>query len=120
MADSFGLPEVLREVFAKVKLEDITDAIRNVTLADFTHLIDLAKGRELNGETITKLYEEARKLPGVGTALMAAALVIFVIMFCFPMAAATTFLTLLGFTSIGPAAGMVLGESQFPNLLTLW
>jgi hypothetical protein len=108
MADNFGLPEVLRDLFAKVKLEDITDAIRNVTLADFTHLINQAKGRELNSETITNLFEEARKLPGVGTTLMAAALVIFVIMFCFPMAAATPFLTLLGFTNIGPAAGMNL------------
>jgi hypothetical protein len=107
MASSgFNLPDSLRELFANVKLEDITSAIKNITLADFTHLFNMAKGRELNAETITKLYEEARKLPGVGTTLMAAALVIFVIIFCFPMAAATPFLAALGFTNIGPAAGM--------------
>lgn len=56
--------------------------------------------------TITKLYEEASKLHGAGSALMAAALVILIIIFCFPMTAATRFLTALGFTNIGPAAGM--------------
>jgi hypothetical protein len=102
----FSLPEGLHELFAKVNLTDITDAIKNVTLADFTHLMDFAKGRELNVETITKLYEEARELPGAGSTLMAAALVILIVIFCFPMAAATPFLSLLGFTNIGPAAGM--------------
>jgi hypothetical protein len=101
-----ALPDGLREVFANVNLEDITKAITNVTLADFTHLIDVAKGRELNADTITKLYEEASKLHGAGSALMAAALVILIVIFCFPMAVATPFLAALGFTNIGPAAGM--------------
>jgi hypothetical protein len=116
----FSLPEGLRELFAKVDLTDITNAMENITLTDFNHLMDFAKGRELNAETITKLYEEATKLPGVGTALMAAALVVFVIMFCFPMAAATPVLTMLGFTNIGPAAGMNVNKSSYIALLTLW
>jgi hypothetical protein len=110
-ANGFTLPDGLRELFANVNLEDIAKAIKNVTLDDFTHLFNIAKGRELNAETITNLYEAARKLPGVGTTLMAAALVIFVIIFCFPMAAATSFLTALGFTNFGPAAGMNVYKS---------
>lgn len=111
-ANGLALPDSLRELFANVNLEDITKAITNVTLADFTHLIDVARGRELNAETITKLYEEASKLHGAGTALMAAALVVFVIIFCFPMAAATPLLTALGFTNANLAAGMSVCESR--------
>jgi len=104
--NGLALPDGLHKLFTQVNLEDITKAITNVTLADFTHLINTAKGRELNAETVTKLYEEASKLHGAGTTLMAAALVMLVIIFCFPMAVATPFLTALGFTNIGPAAGM--------------
>jgi hypothetical protein len=105
-ANGLALPDGLRELFARVNTEDITGAIKNISLADFNHLADFAKGRELNADTISKLYEEARELPGAGSTLMAAALVILIIIFCFPMAAATPVLTLLGFTNIGPAAGM--------------
>jgi hypothetical protein len=119
MASSgFNIPDSLRDLFANVKLEDLTSAIKNITLADFTHLIDVAKGRELNAETITKLYEEASKLNGAGSALMAAALVILIIIFCFPMAAATPVLTFLGFTNIGPAAGIKFRTSSILALLT--
>jgi hypothetical protein len=105
-ANGLALPDGLRELFAKVNFTDITVAIENISLADFTHLAKFAKGRELNADTVNKLYEEASKLPGAGSTLMAAALVILIIIFCFPMAAATPFLSLLGFTNIGPAAGM--------------
>ncbi|KAI4851919.1 hypothetical protein E4T44_01832 [Aureobasidium sp. EXF-8845] len=111
-ANGLTLPDGLRELLARVNLEDVTGAIRNISLADFNHLAEFAKGRELNAETITKLYEEATRVPGVETTLMAAALVIFVIMFCFPMAAATPVLTLLGFTNIGPAAASLVAAFQ--------
>lgn len=117
-ANGLALPDALHKLFTQVNLEDMTKAVTNVTLADFTHLIDVAKGRELNTETITKLYEEASKLHGAGSALMAAALVIFVVIFCFLMAAATPLLTALGFTNIGPAAGMDAHESECLTLLT--
>ncbi|CAD0084363.1 unnamed protein product, partial [Aureobasidium vineae] len=113
MADNLHeLPEWLSQLFAKVNLEDITLAMRNITLRDFTHLVNFARGKELNATTITQLYEEASKLSGAGTALLAAALVIAVIIFCFPMAAATPFLTLLGFTNIGPAAASLIAYFQ--------
>lgn len=111
--NGLALPDGLHKLFTQVNLEDITKAITNVTLADFTHLINTAKGRELNAETVTKLYEEASKLHGAGTTLMAAALVMFVIIFCFPMAVATPFLTALGVTNIGPAAGTDVHKSLF-------
>jgi hypothetical protein len=104
-ANGLALPGGLHGLFAKVNLQDITTAMRNITLADFNHLAEFAKGRELNADTISKLYEEARKLPGAGSTLMAAALVILIIILCFPMAAVTPFLSLLGFTNLGPAAG---------------
>lgn len=100
-----NLPPWLRDLIKNVNLADMTKAITNVTLADFKHLIDTAKGRELNADTVKKLFDEAKKLPGAGTVLTAAALVVSVIIFCFPMALATPFLSALGFTSIGPAAG---------------
>lgn len=79
--------------------------MKNITLADFTHLINIAKGQELNVTTITKLYEEASKLSGAGTALITAALVVAVIAFCFPMSVAALFLTPLGFSINNVAAG---------------
>lgn len=99
------LPEWLGQLFTQVNLEDITHAMKNITLADFTHLINIARDQELSADTVTKLYEEASKLSGAGTALLAAALVIAVIAFCFPMAAAAMFLTPLGFTMNNIAAG---------------
>lgn len=104
-ANAHELPEWLHQLFTQVNLEDITQAMKNITLADFTHLINVAKGQELNAATITKLYEEASKLSGAGTALFTAALVIAVIAFCFPMTAAALFLTPLGFTMNNIAAG---------------
>ncbi|KAH0286483.1 hypothetical protein M436DRAFT_51169 [Aureobasidium namibiae CBS 147.97] len=111
-ANGLALPDGLHKLFTQVNLEDITKAITNVTLADFTHPVNTAKGRELNAETVTMLYEEASKLHGAGATLMAAALVTFVIIFCFPMAAATPFLTMLGFTNIGPAAASLVAVFQ--------
>ena len=104
-ANSHELPEWLHQLFTQVNLEDITSAMKNITLADFTHLINIAKGQEFNTTTVTKLYEEASKISGAGTALITAALVIAVIAFCFPMAAAALFPTPLGFTMNNVAAG---------------
>ncbi|KAG9530904.1 hypothetical protein KCU93_g2099, partial [Aureobasidium melanogenum] len=106
------LPEWLGQLFTQVNLEDITHAMKNITLADFTHLINIARGQELNADTVTKLYEEASKLSGAGTALIAAALVIAVIAFCFPMAAAAMFLTPLGFTMNNIAAASIASTFQ--------
>lgn len=99
------IPEWLHKLLTEANLNDITHAMTNVTLREVNHLVSFTKGRELNAETITKLYEEASKFSGAGTAVAAAALVIFVIIFHFPMAVATPVLTMLGFTNIGPAAG---------------
>lgn len=104
-ANAHELPEWLGQLFAQVNLEDITQAMKNITLADFIHLINIAKGQEFNTTTVIKLYEEASKLSGAGTALFTAALVIAVIAFCFPMAATALFLTPLGFTMNNIAAG---------------
>jgi hypothetical protein len=104
-ATGFALPDGLREVFANVNLEDIAKAITNVTLADFTHLLDVAKGHELNADTVAKLYEEARKLPGAGTTLTAVTLVISIINFYYPIAAITPLMTALGFTNHNLAGG---------------
>jgi hypothetical protein len=75
-ANGLALPDGLHGLFASVNLQDVINAMRNITLADFNHLAEFAKGRELNADTISKLYEEARKLPGAGSTVMAAALVI--------------------------------------------
>lgn len=45
-----NLPPWLRDLIKKVNLADMTKAITNVTLADFKHLIDTAKSRELNAD----------------------------------------------------------------------
>ncbi|KAG9598456.1 hypothetical protein KCU77_g9926, partial [Aureobasidium melanogenum] len=118
-ANGHELPEWLGQLFTQVNLEDITQAMENITLADFTHLINIARGQELNADSVTKLYEEASKLSGAGTALISAALVIAVIAFCFPMAAAALLLTPLGFTMNNIAAGefraVCLGHRQLDN-----
>ncbi|THY13457.1 hypothetical protein D6D01_08345 [Aureobasidium pullulans] len=106
------IPEWLHKLLTEVNLNDITHAMTNVTLREVNHLVSFTKGRELNAETITKLYEEASKFSGAGTAVAAAALVIFVIIFHFPMAVATPFLTMLGFTNIGPAAASLAATFQ--------
>lgn len=104
-ANSHERTEWLGQLFTQVNLENITQAMKNITLADFTHLINMARGQGLNATTVTKLYGEASKLSGAGTALITAALVIAVIAFCFPMAAAAAlFLTPLGFTMNNIAA----------------
>ncbi|CAD0092992.1 unnamed protein product [Aureobasidium mustum] len=105
-ANSHELPEWLHQLLTQVNLEEITSAMENITLADFTRLVNIAKGQELNVTTITKLYEEASKLSGAGTALIAAALVVAVIAFAFPMSVAAVFLTPLGFTMNNIAAAM--------------
>ncbi|KAH0142962.1 hypothetical protein KCU67_g13790, partial [Aureobasidium melanogenum] len=106
------LPEWLGQLFTQVNLEDITHAMKNITLADFTHLINIARGQELNADTVTKLYEEASKLSGAGTALLAAALVIAVIAFCFPMTTFAMFFTPLGFTMSNIAAASIASTFQ--------
>ncbi|KAG9681468.1 hypothetical protein KCU95_g14719, partial [Aureobasidium melanogenum] len=111
-AHGHEVPEWLHQFFTQVKLEDIAHAMRNITLADFTHLINIAKGQKLNATTVTKLYEEASKVSGAGTALFTVALVIAVIAFCFPMAAAALFLTPLGFTMNNIAAASIASTSQ--------
>lgn len=110
-ANALALPDGLHSLLTRVHLEDITKAITNVTLSDFTHLINTARGRELNAEIVTKLYAEASKLPGAGSALMAATFVIFVVIFCFPMAAAAPLLTALGFKNASLAADMFVCKS---------
>ncbi|KAI4736069.1 hypothetical protein E4T50_13427 [Aureobasidium sp. EXF-12298] len=110
--NGLALPDSLRELFANVNLEDITKAITNVTLTDFNHLINVAKGRELNTDTVIKLYEEASKVHGAGSALMAAGLVISVISFCFPMAALSPISTALGFVGYGIAPTSLVAALQ--------
>jgi hypothetical protein len=116
----FNLSERLRDLFANVKLEDITDAVRRTTLAEITHLFDMAKECEFNTATVTRLYEEARKLPSTGTIIAAATLVISVINFYYPMAAITPLLTALGFIDPAPAPGMDVCKPRLLTLLTLW
>lgn len=107
-ANSHELPECLHQLFTQVNLEDITRAMKNITLANFTYLITIARGQELDAATVTKLYEEASRLSGAGTALFTAALVVAVIAFCFPITAAALFLTPLGFRTTNIAAGVFL------------
>lgn len=104
-ANGLDLPEWLHKLFTEVNLEGITQAMTNVTLKDFTHLVDFVKGRELNADTITKLFEEANKLSGAGTAFAAACLVFSVIHICFPWALAAPFLNMIGFTVANLAPG---------------
>ncbi|THW03078.1 hypothetical protein D6D26_03780 [Aureobasidium pullulans] len=61
-ANGLDLPEWLHKLFTEVNLEGITQAMTNVTLKDFTHLVDFVKDRDLNADTITELFEEANKL----------------------------------------------------------
>ena len=104
-ANGLDLPEWLHKLFTEVNLEGITQAMTNVTLKDFTHLVDFVKGRELNADTITKLFEEANKLSGAGTAFAAACLVFSVIHICFPWALTAPFLNMIGFTVANLAPG---------------
>jgi hypothetical protein len=114
------LSDSLRDLFARIKLEDITNAIKHTTLAEITHLIDMAKECEFNAETFNKLYQEVRKLPSTGTIIAAATLVISVINFYYPVAAITPLLTALGFIDPAPAPGMDVCKPRLLTLLTLW
>jgi hypothetical protein len=105
------LSDSLRDLFARIKLEDITNAIKHTTLAEITHLIDMAKECEFNAETFNKLYQEVRKLPSTGTIIAAATLVISVINFYYPA---------LGFIDPAPAPGMDVCKPRLLTLLTLW
>ena len=117
-ANGLDLPEWLHKLFTEVNLEGITQAMANVTLKDFTHLVDFVKGRELNADTITKLFEEANKLSGAGTAFAAACLVFSVIHICFPWALAAPFLNMILFSLLqsammgGYGAPIVAGAIQ--------
>ncbi|KAI5198160.1 hypothetical protein E4T39_06877 [Aureobasidium subglaciale] len=112
------LPEWLHELLTQVDLQKITQAMTNISLHDFQRLAGFAKDRELNAETIKKLYEEAAKLSGAGTALTAAALVIAVIFLCFPWALASPLLTMLGFsTSIAATFQSLWGVNALFSLL---
>ncbi|THW84701.1 hypothetical protein D6D15_08639 [Aureobasidium pullulans] len=111
-ANGLDLPEWLHKLFTEVNLEGITQAMTNVTLKDFTHLVDFVKGRELNADTITKLFEEANKLSGAGTAFAAACLVFSVIHICFPWALAAPFLNMIGFTVTNLAPASIVSAFQ--------
>lgn len=94
-----------RALISQLKPHDTIEAIKTVTLKDLQHLAAIARDRPLNAETVKMLFEEAMKTHSVGTTAIAAALVIYIIIVCFPLAAVTPFLAALGFTSVGPAAG---------------
>ncbi|KAG9554039.1 hypothetical protein KCU71_g14715, partial [Aureobasidium melanogenum] len=106
------IPEWLHQLFIQVNLEDVTHATRRITLADLNHLINFTRGRELNVDTVTKLCEEASKLSGAGTPLIAAALIIAVIAFCFPGTAAALCSNPLGFIMNNVTAASIASTCQ--------
>jgi hypothetical protein len=96
----------IKTLVSQLKIQDLVNAIRTVTMNDIERVSNVARGRELNVDTMKLLFEEATKLHNTGNAMIAIGLVICVILLIFPMAVTTPFLATLGFTSVGPAAGI--------------
>jgi hypothetical protein len=108
--DQDGAPEGLWTLIKQLRIRDLVNAIKQITLDDFQHLANVARGRPLNLETFTLLCKEYSKTRTGCATLITVAIVVCTIILVYPMAVTSPFLNSLGFTDVGPAAGKTLGQ----------
>lgn len=104
-----GAPEDPWTLIKQLRIRDLVNAIKQITLDDFQHLANVARGRPLNLETFTFLWKGFIKMRTGCAILIAVAVVVCIILLVYPMVVASPFLAGLGFTNAGPAAGEMLG-----------
>lgn len=100
-----NVPEDIWTLIKQLRIRDLVNAVKQVVVDDFQHLVNVARGRPLNLETVTLLFKEFVKSRTGRTTLITLAVVVCIILVVYPMAVASPFLATMGFTSTGPAAG---------------
>ncbi|KAG9893935.1 SGNH hydrolase, partial [Aureobasidium melanogenum] len=106
------VPEDIWTLVKQLRIRDLVNAIKQIVLNDFQHLVNVARGRPLNLETVTLLFKEFVKTRTGCATLVTLAVVVGIILLVYPLAVASPFLATMGFTSAGPAAGSVGAAAQ--------
>ncbi|KAG9588715.1 hypothetical protein KCU77_g12248, partial [Aureobasidium melanogenum] len=112
LPDQDNVPEDIWTLIKQLRIRDLVNAIKQIVLNDFQHLVNVARGRQLNLETVILLFKEFVKTRTGCAILVALAVAVGIVLLIYPMAAASPFLTTIGFTSAGPAAGSVAAAAQ--------
>ncbi|KAG9512943.1 hypothetical protein KCV07_g9095, partial [Aureobasidium melanogenum] len=112
LPDQDNVPEDIWTLIKQLRIRDLVNAIKQIDLNDFQHLVNVARGRPLNLETVILLSKEFVKTRTGCATLVALAVVVGVILLVYPLAVASPFLAAVGFTSAGPAAGSVAAAAQ--------
>lgn len=103
-----GAPEDLWTLIQQLRIRDLVNAMKQITLDDIQHLTNVDRGRPLNLETFTLLCKEYSKTRTGCATLTTIAIVVCTIILVYPMVVASPFLNGLGFTDVGPATGKTL------------
>lgn len=111
LPDQDNVPEDIWTLIKQLRIRDLVNAIKQIDLNDFQHLVNVARGRPLNLETVILLSKEFVKTRTGCATLVALAVVVGVILLVYPLAVASPFLAAVGFTSAGPAAGKILNSN---------
>ncbi|KAH0348892.1 hypothetical protein KCU83_g5926, partial [Aureobasidium melanogenum] len=112
LPDQDNVSEDIWTRIKQLRIRDLVNAIKQIVLNDFQHLINVARGRQLNLETAILLFKEFVKTRTGCAILITLAVVIGITLFVYPMAVASPFLTTIGFTSAGPAGESVAAAAQ--------
>ncbi|KAH0368134.1 SGNH hydrolase, partial [Aureobasidium melanogenum] len=102
-----NVPVDIWTLIKQLRIRDLVNAIKQIVLDDFQHLVNVARGRALNLETFTLLFKEFVKTRTGCATLVTLAVVFGIITFI-----TIPFLESLGFISTGPASEPVVTTVQ--------